>query len=71
MLYTQAQKLLRHHLQVTIVYKFNLNLLINILLFKDSAVDLVSQLVLSIAQLYIQKHSPDYPVGRSRLGIIF
>eukprot|EP01041_Mallomonas_annulata_P002849 gene2849-5604_t len=33
----------------------------------DSIVDLVSQAVLSIAQRYIQKHSPDYPVGRSRL----
>lgn len=35
--------------------------------FADSAVDLASQAVLSIAKTYIQKHSPDYPVGRSRL----
>eukprot|EP00607_Mallomonas_marina_P011035 CAMPEP_0182421282 /NCGR_PEP_ID=MMETSP1167-20130531/6582_1 /TAXON_ID=2988 /ORGANISM="Mallomonas Sp, Strain CCMP3275" /LENGTH=390 /DNA_ID=CAMNT_0024598245 /DNA_START=69 /DNA_END=1241 /DNA_ORIENTATION=+ len=33
----------------------------------DSAVDLVSQAILSIAQKYIHRHSPDYPVGRSRL----
>jgi cation diffusion facilitator family transporter len=33
----------------------------------DSAVDLVSQAVLSLAGRYMQKHSPDYPVGRSRL----
>ncbi len=33
----------------------------------DSAVDLVSQAVLSIADRYMNKHSPDYPVGRSRL----
>jgi cation diffusion facilitator family transporter len=30
-------------------------------------VDLVSQGVLATAEYYIQKHSPDYPVGRSRL----
>ena len=35
--------------------------------FADSAVDLVSQGVLSLAERYISKHSPDYPVGRSRL----
>lgn len=35
--------------------------------FADSAVDLASQAILSIAKKYIQKHSPDYPVGRSRL----
>ena len=33
----------------------------------DSAVDLVSQAVLSLAGRYMQKHSPYYPVGRSRL----
>lgn len=33
----------------------------------DSAVDLVSQAVLSMADRYMNKHSPDYPVGRSRL----
>lgn len=33
----------------------------------DSAVDLISQGVLSLADTYIAKHSPDYPVGRSRL----
>lgn len=33
----------------------------------DSAVDLVSQAVLSLADRYISKHNPDYPVGRSRL----
>lgn len=33
----------------------------------DSAVDLVSQAVLALADMYISKHSPDYPVGRSRL----
>jgi divalent metal cation (Fe/Co/Zn/Cd) transporter len=33
----------------------------------DSAVDLVSQAVLSVANVYKNKHSPDYPVGRSRL----
>jgi cation diffusion facilitator family transporter len=33
----------------------------------DSAVDLVSQGVLSLAEIYIARHSPDYPVGRSRL----
>lgn len=33
----------------------------------DSVVDLVSQGVLSLADSYISKHSPDYPVGRSRL----
>jgi len=30
-------------------------------------VDLVSQAILSMANRYISKHSPDYPVGRSRL----
>ncbi len=33
----------------------------------DSAVDLVSQAVLSLADQYIARHSPEYPVGRSRL----
>ena len=33
----------------------------------DSAVDLVSQGVLSLAESYMMRHSPDYPVGRSRL----
>ena len=33
----------------------------------DSVVDLASQAVLSLADRYISKHSPDYPVGRSRL----
>jgi len=33
----------------------------------DSAVDIVSQAVLSLAESYMSKHSPDYPVGRSRL----
>ncbi len=33
----------------------------------DSAVDLVSQGVLSLADKYISSHSPEYPVGRSRL----
>lgn len=33
----------------------------------DSAVDLVSQGVLALAENYMGKHHPDYPVGRSRL----
>lgn len=33
----------------------------------DSVVDLASQAVLSLAERYIGRHSPDYPVGRSRL----
>ena len=33
----------------------------------DSAVDLASQAVLSITNTYMKKHSPNYPVGRSRL----
>lgn len=33
----------------------------------DSVVDLVSQAVLSLADQYIARHSPEYPVGRSRL----
>lgn len=33
----------------------------------DSAVDLVSQGVLALAETYMAKFSPDYPVGRSRL----
>lgn len=33
----------------------------------DSVVDLVSQGILSLANRYIATHSPDYPVGRSRL----
>eukprot|EP01034_Spumella_vulgaris_P043837 gene43837-54472_t len=33
----------------------------------DSAVDLLSQFVLSLSDWYIGRHSPDYPVGRSRL----
>ena len=33
----------------------------------DSAVDLVSQAVLSLATSIMKKHSHDYPVGRSRL----
>ena len=35
----------------------------------DSVVDLVSQAVLSMADRYIARHSPDYPVGRSRLEV--
>lgn len=33
----------------------------------DSIVDLLSQTVLAYAEKYIMEHSPDYPVGRSRL----
>jgi divalent metal cation (Fe/Co/Zn/Cd) transporter len=33
----------------------------------DSIVDLISQGVMSLAERYMDKHSPDYPVGRSRL----
>eukprot|EP01036_Dinobryon_divergens_P026867 gene26867-35559_t len=33
----------------------------------DSAVDLVSQAVLSLSDFYMSKHSPNYPIGRSRL----
>lgn len=33
----------------------------------DSAVDLLSQAILSLAERYMGKHNPDYPVGRSRL----
>ena len=33
----------------------------------DSFVDLLSQAVLSLATRYMKIHSPDYPVGRSRL----
>lgn len=33
----------------------------------DSVVDLASQAVLSLAERYIGSHSPNYPVGRSRL----
>lgn len=33
----------------------------------DSAVDLVSQAVLALAETYMSRFSPDYPVGRSRL----
>lgn len=33
----------------------------------DSIVDLLSQGVLALAERYIRIHSPDYPVGRSRL----
>jgi cation diffusion facilitator family transporter len=33
----------------------------------DSFVDLLSQVVLSLAAKYSRKHNPDYPVGRSRL----
>ncbi len=33
----------------------------------DSVVDLASQAILSVANHYIAKHSPKYPVGRSRL----
>jgi divalent metal cation (Fe/Co/Zn/Cd) transporter len=33
----------------------------------DSAVDLVSQAILAIAEIYMAKFSPNYPVGRSRL----
>lgn len=33
----------------------------------DSIVDLLSQAVLYYAEKYISEHSPDYPVGRSRL----
>ena len=35
----------------------------------DSIVDLVSQAVLALADRYIAKHSPNYPVGRSRLEV--
>ena len=34
----------------------------------DSAVDLVSQAVLSLAESYMQRHSPDYPVGKIRIA---
>ncbi len=30
-------------------------------------VDLLSQMILKVADMYINKHSADYPVGRSRL----
>lgn len=33
----------------------------------DSAVDLVSQAILALADRYMSRHSPNYPVGRSRL----
>lgn len=33
----------------------------------DSVVDILSQAILAMAEWYIGKHSPDYPVGRSRL----
>lgn len=33
----------------------------------DSVVDILSQMVLKVADIYINKHSADYPVGRSRL----
>lgn len=33
----------------------------------DSAVDLISQFLLSYCTLYMGAHSPEYPVGRSRL----
>ena len=33
----------------------------------DSIVDLLSQTILSTAEKCINQHSPDYPVGRSRL----
>lgn len=33
----------------------------------DSAVDLLSQAILSMAERYMGKHNPNYPVGRSRL----
>lgn len=33
----------------------------------DSFVDLLSQVVLSLAAKYSRKHNPEYPVGRSRL----
>jgi hypothetical protein len=33
----------------------------------DSAVDIASQAVLGLADYYITRHSPNYPVGRSRL----
>lgn len=33
----------------------------------DSAVDLLSQFILSMADRYMSKHSEKYPVGRSRL----
>jgi divalent metal cation (Fe/Co/Zn/Cd) transporter len=36
----------------------------------DSAVDLVSQGILSLAELYMSRQHPDYPVGRSRLEAI-
>lgn len=33
----------------------------------DSAVDLISQAILSLADIYMNKHNANYPVGRSRL----
>ena len=33
----------------------------------DSAVDLLSQAILSLAEFYMSKYSSNYPVGRSRL----
>ena len=33
----------------------------------DSVVDILSQLILMLADIYINEHSTDYPVGRSRL----
>ncbi len=33
----------------------------------DSLVDILSQLILVVAENFIVRHSPDYPVGRSRL----
>jgi divalent metal cation (Fe/Co/Zn/Cd) transporter len=36
----------------------------------DSVVDLLSQGVLSLADIYSGKHHPDYPIGRSRLEAI-
>jgi len=33
----------------------------------DSIVDILSQAILAMADRYISRHSPDYPVGRSRL----
>jgi divalent metal cation (Fe/Co/Zn/Cd) transporter len=36
----------------------------------DSAVDLISQGILSLAELYMSRHNPDYPIGRSRLEAI-
>ena len=33
----------------------------------DSAVDIISQLLLSVAEWHTRKHNPNYPIGRARL----